>query len=122
MIARLLPPAALARPLFISFVSIQNNSRIDPAPIIGNERVHLFVAKPGIVARKPAVGRVIDGIEGLLATFDEGVGELDAHCTDFPIGAKFKAGFEWLNGFTSGQGGPIQTLANLFRQTCASVS
>ena len=29
---------------FLNLVPIQNNSRIDPAPMIGNERVHLFVA------------------------------------------------------------------------------
>jgi type I restriction enzyme R subunit len=39
--------------------------------------VAIMTVKPGILARKAAVGRVIDGIEGLLATFDEGVGELD---------------------------------------------
>ncbi|MBJ2152671.1 type I restriction endonuclease subunit R [Paracoccus sp. IB05] len=39
--------------------------------------VAIMTQKPGILARKAAIARVLDGIETLLATFDDGVGELD---------------------------------------------
>jgi len=39
--------------------------------------VAIMTQKPGILARKAAIARVIEGIETLLAKFDDGVGELD---------------------------------------------
>lgn len=39
--------------------------------------VATMIKKPGILARKAAISRVIDGIETLMATFDDGIGELD---------------------------------------------
>lgn len=39
--------------------------------------VAIMTVKPGILARRAAIARVIGGIETLMATFDDGVGELD---------------------------------------------
>lgn len=39
--------------------------------------VAIMTVRPGILGRKAAIARVIGGIETLMATFDDGVGELD---------------------------------------------
>ncbi|WP_322891439.1 MULTISPECIES: type I restriction endonuclease subunit R, EcoR124 family [unclassified Yoonia] len=75
-----------------AFVNLIAAKKLDPAwfnlhsgemVITGMRPAHdatvaIMMIKLGILARKAAVGRVIFGIEGLLATFDEGGGELDS--------------------------------------------
>lgn len=46
-------------------------------PPAHDEVVAIMTMKSGILARKAAIARVIGGIESLMATFDEGIGELE---------------------------------------------
>lgn len=74
-----------------AFGKLIENEKLDPAgferlvqemvltgkPPAHDAVVAIMTVKPGILARKAAIARVIDGIETLMATFDEGIGELE---------------------------------------------
>ena len=75
-----------------AFAKLIADEKLDPAgferlmqeivltgkPPAHDAAVAIMTVKPGILARKAAIARVIGGIEALMATFDDGVGELDA--------------------------------------------